>query len=374
MYRFALKTLIADRGKLLTALVGVVFSLVLVNVQGGLFEGLMQKASILIDNCEADIWVAHRNVQVVDLPEHIPEIYLNRVRGLPGVDRADPYIVSNAYAELDDGSYENAWLIGFDPASGLGGGWSFTAGGRDELRRPDAVSIDELDAQKFGGLRVGDVFEIRGQRARVSAMTRGILPFTTTPYLFMTLDNARRYAAIPDGYCSYFLIKASPGADLDSLCARVREQVPQMDVYPAAEFSRLSRNYWMKRTGIGISFGASTLLGVLVGLVMVAQSLYALALDHISDFATLKALGAENRTIYRLVVVQALAVAGAGATIGGAMVLLIRHFWSNPLAPIHIPGVLLFGSIGLVFVICLSASLLPFQRVRGIDPVIVLQV
>ena len=66
MWSIALKTLLADRGKLLTALVGVIFSVVLVNVQGGLYLGLTRKAGMLVDYGGAYIWVGHRKMNNVD--------------------------------------------------------------------------------------------------------------------------------------------------------------------------------------------------------------------------------------------------------------------------------------------------------------------
>ena len=115
----------------------------------------------------------------------------------------------------------------------------------------------------------------------------------------------------------------------------------------------------MNRTGIGISFGTSTLLGLIVGLVMVGQSLYALALDHLSDYATLSAMGAGNGSISGIVMIQALAVAAIGSVVGTALVLMIRQTWSDPMAPIVIPPKLLVGGIVLVFGICCAGAMLP---------------
>ena len=100
MFSFALKTLLCDRGKLLTGLAGVVFSLVLVNIQGGLYLGLMRKASVLIDHCDADLWVGQRKIENVDLARDIPEAWMNRLRGVPGVERVAPYIVGKGTATL----------------------------------------------------------------------------------------------------------------------------------------------------------------------------------------------------------------------------------------------------------------------------------
>jgi putative ABC transport system permease protein len=370
---FALKTLLADRGKLLTGLAGVIFSLVLVNVQGGLFLGLMHKASVLIDHCEADLWVGHNGIENVDFARDIPELWINRIRGIEGVERAESYIIGKGLVTQPDGGFEDVWVIGSDPASMLGTGWSFAEGSSEDLKRPNALSFDEVDAPKLGNPRVGDWLEVNDHRAKFVARTRGITGFVTTPYLFTTLETARRLSNIRSGYCSFFLIKAQRGADIERLRREVRLRLPDVVVHTPREFARISQDYWMKRTGIGISFGAATGLGLLVGLLMVAQSLYALALDHIADYATLKALGAEDRHVCGVILRQSAAIAFVGSIAGLAVVLAIRQCWSSPLAPVDIPLWLAGCSVVFVFAICLAASLLPYLRIRSVDPAIVLQ-
>ncbi len=373
MFAFAFKTLLADRGKLLTAVVGVVFSLVLVSIQGGLYVGLMNKASVLVDHCDADIWIGHRHVENVDFAHDIPEIWLNRIRGLPGVDQAEPYVVTKGVATLSDDGFEDVWIIGSDPTSMLGSAWSFQEGTRQDLRRPNAISIDSVDAKKLGQPALGQTLEVNGHRAKVVAKTKGITGFVTTPYLFTSLETARRLGNVPAGSCSYFLVRAKPDTDIAQLKARLQQQLPETDVYTAGEFSRLSQDYFLKRTGIGFSFGAATLLGLLVGLMMVGQSLYALALDHLSDYATLKAIGADDKQVRAVVIIQALAIATAGTILGIGLVLLIQRVWSSPLATIEIPIQLLCGGIVLVFVICVLATFLPVYRIHRVDPAVVLQ-
>lgn len=373
MALFALKTLVADRGKLLIALVGVVFSLVLVNIQGGLFLGMMRKASLLVDNCDADIWVGRRGLENVDLPYEIPEALLGRIRGLPAVRHVAPYIVAYGTMTFADGGYETVWLIGSEPSSMMGGPWAFHEGSIADLHRPYSVAVDQLDAWKLGFPQCGDIVEINGQRARVVAKTYGILGFLTTPYVFTTLDSARRFARMPEGYCSFFLVRAEPGTDIASLQAEIRQQLPTLDVYTAGELSRMSRVYFMRRTGIGMAFGGSTALGLLVGLVMVAQSLYALVLDHLADYATLKAIGAEDRHVYGVLLLQSLTIAAVGSVLGTGIAYVVRVVGSTPFAPIETSFGLQLAAAGLVVAICLLSSILPFHRLRGVDPAIVLQ-
>lgn len=372
MLSFAIKTLISDRSKLLTGLVGVVFSLVLVNVQGGLYLGLMSKASLLIDHCDADLWVTHRQVENVDLAREIPEAWGQRLKGLAGISQAQPYIVGKGTASLSNGHMEDVWIIGSDPQTMLGSAWGFVAGSRSDLRRPSAVSFDDVDAPKLGDPRLGDWLEVNGQRTRITARTHGITGFITMPYLFTTYETARQLARIPPGMSSFILVKVAPGYNVAEVRELVRRRVPKAAVYTPREFASISQAYWMKRTGIGISFGAATCLGLLVGLTVVGQSLYAMALNHLTDYATLKALGAEHQVVCRVILIQALAIGGTGSVAGMLIVAIIRACWHSPLAPIEIPLPLAGASVMLIFAICLAASLVPYLRIRKVDPATVL--
>ncbi len=82
MWLLALKAMLGDRGKLVTSLLGVTFSVVLINLQGGLYLGLIQKASLLVDYGKADIWVGHRHMESVDIGSFIPERWVYRIRAV----------------------------------------------------------------------------------------------------------------------------------------------------------------------------------------------------------------------------------------------------------------------------------------------------
>src|SRR6476660_7849904 len=120
MWAFAIKTLIADRGKLLAAVVGVVFSVVLVNVQGGLFIGLIHKASLLVDQGNADIWVGHKMMNNVDFPQSIPRRYVQCIRSVDGVKRAEPYLVGHSVMTVPGGGFEYVLVVGCEPTTLLG--------------------------------------------------------------------------------------------------------------------------------------------------------------------------------------------------------------------------------------------------------------
>ena len=373
MWSIALKTLVADRGKLLTALVGVVFSIVLVNVQGGLFLGLIGKAGLLVDHGQADIWVGHEKMHNIDFPRDIPRRWVHRIRAVPGVRRAEPYLIGFTDMTLPSGGFEGVTVVGVDRASLLGNAWNLTQGSPNSILQNDGIIVDECEGEKLEYLQMGELREIGNRRARVVGMSHGIMGFLVTPYVFTTYDRAAAYLQKSPSLCSYFLVQLQPGADAEQVCDAIGERVPQLDAYPRDQYSWISVNFWMTRTGLGISFGAATLLGLLVGMVMVAETLYAMVLDRLGEFGTLKAIGATETQIYSILLVQALIMATVGSIVGLLAVAEVQHVFSTPRAPILVPWWLSLGSCVLVLVICLISALLPYLRIRKVDPMMVLQ-
>jgi putative ABC transport system permease protein len=367
--------MLADRSKLLVSLLGVTFSVVLVNLQGGLYLGLLSKASLRVEFGGADIWVGHRHMNNVDLNPLIPERWVDRLRSVPEVERAEPYLVMTAQIAMPDGNTERVVVVGCDAGSLLGNAWVMADGDASAIRRPDAVLVDVCDADRLGDCRVGDVREIAGRRAKVVGMTNGVVGFTTTPYVFTTLHRARTTylpAANPD-QCSYFLVKARPGTDVPALVAALRQRVPELDAHDKATFSGICTNYWRTRTGIGISFGLATFLGLLVGLVMVAQTLYASVAERVKEYGTLKALGASDRWMAGFLIVQALGNAVLGSVTGLLGALVIGTLLDTPRAPVIFRGWVMAGSVLLITLVCLLASWAPYRRIRSIDPASVLR-
>jgi hypothetical protein len=156
MWLLAIKAMLADSGKLLVSLLGVGFSVVLVNLQGGLLLGMLQKASLLVDYGHADIWVGHRFMNNVDIGTFIPERWVHRIRSIRGVERAEPYIVMFGQTTMPDGRFENVVVVGSDSASLLGNAWVMADGDPRAVRDPDGI---------LGGhLRRGAARRVPGRR------------------------------------------------------------------------------------------------------------------------------------------------------------------------------------------------------------------
>jgi putative ABC transport system permease protein len=291
---------------------------------------------------------------------------------VPGVEDARPYLLGFTEMTLPGGGFETVLVVGVERASRLGGAWNYLDGTPAAMFENDGIVVDVCEADKLDNPAVGELREVGRMRARVVARTEGIMNFLVTPYVFTTYDRALAYLRKPSDRCSYILVRVAPGADPQAVCAAIRERLPDAEAFSKDAYSRISVDFWMTRTGLGISFGAATLLGLFVGLVMVAQTLYALVLDRLPEYGTLKAIGATERQVFGLLLTQATVMAVLGCSIGLVLVHIIQQQFSTPKAPIVVPWWLSLGSCTLVLLICLGSSVLPYLRIRKVDPVMVL--
>jgi putative ABC transport system permease protein len=367
----ARKNLLHDRLRFVITISGVAFAVTLVLVQVGLFMGLLAKSTVTIEHASADIWMTSHETPNVDFAHNFPETTVLRVRGVPGVARADNLLVQFMNIQLPSGAEEGCLTYGLEDFSAWNLPWSVNEGDPSDLRRGRFVLMDRSAERRFGRFDVGDYREILGTRFKIIGTTNEAASFTTAPIVFMDLRQAQELAQTAFRKASYVLVKVAPGADVAQVAADIRKIAPHNDVYTRAEWARRSRTYWVVSTGLGMNMGVTVFLGILVGVVVVAQTLYTSAVEHVKEFGTVKAIGGSNWDIYRILGEQALIAAVVGFVLGGVFSLGMRPL----MAKLYL-NVLLTPAFGAaVFVgtvlMCLGAAMLSFRRVAGIDPALV---
>lgn len=367
----AYRNLCHDRARLLVTLTGIVFAVVLVTAQCGLFLGFLTTISGVIDHSRADVWVASRGVKTFDIAMPMPESRYYEVLSVPGVAKASRMVVDFAFWKKPGGGQESIEIVAVDVDSGMGGPWNPVRGDTRVLDAPDAVIVDQLYREKLGIAEMGQEVEIVGSRARVMGFTLGIRSFTTSPYVFTAYRNGHRYSRFGQAEITYVLVKAAPGAAPADLARRITERVSNVDAYTTADFSHKTRMYWMMSTGAGAALLLAAVLGFIVGMVVVAQTLYATTMDHLPEFATLKAMGAPDTYIIRILTVQAVISALFGYGIGMGICLLLMELRKYGDAAIILPLPVVAGIFALTLVMCLGASLLSIRKIMRIDPAMV---
>ncbi|UZP67539.1 ABC transporter permease [Desulfovibrio mangrovi] len=367
----AWQNLFHDKIRLSVTLIGIVFAVVLITVQVGLFLGFVDTISGVIRHSGADVWVASKGVKNFDIAMPMSEGKLYEVRSVSGVAKASPMIVHFALWKKKGGGQESIEVVGFDMTTGLGGPWNLIQGHTEMLDAADTVFLDHLYLERLGVERIGQEAEIEGKRARVVGLTSGIRSFTTSPYVFTAFKNAPKYTPVTPEQLTYVLVKAEKGLSPETLRDRIRQQVPHVDVFTSAEFAKKTEHYWMFSTGAGVSLLLAALLGFIVGMVVVAQTLYATTLDHMAEFATLKAMGAPNSFIYKILILQAIISASLGYGCGMIICMYIVKLNTGGDAAILLPQDVALGMLGLTIIMCVTASFISIRKVTTIDPAIV---
>jgi len=367
----ARRNLVHDKVRLAVTLTGIVFAVVLIVVELGLFVGFTVTTSSIIDNSNVDLWIVSKGTPYIEQGAAFSERKLYQALATPGVAAAEKYIVKFSNWKTPDGAEEGIQIVGFNPYAGVGGPWNIVEGSIDDLKTPDAVMVDEIYKKKLGVTKVGQIFEINGRRARVVGFTRGIRAFTTTPYVFTSFKNAQGFANLPEDQTMFIVVKAAPVADMGSLQRALQARLTDVDVLTNARFSSMTRIYWMFTTGAGVAVLIAALLGLVVGVVVVAQTIYATTMDHIREYGTLKAMGAPNGFIYRVIITQA----GISAVVGYFLAMFVSIFIvrasASGGAAILLPWKMAVGIFFLTLMMCVSAAVVSINKVTSLDPAMV---
>ena len=367
----AQRNLFHDKVRLAVTLTGIVFSVVLIVVQLGLFLGFTTATSNLIDHSGADLWITSQNVPYVEQGVAFSERKLYQVRAVPGVADAQKIITRFAQWKRHDGSQESIQVVGINVDDKLERPWNLVDGRVEDLKSPDAVILDELYKQKLGVSHVGEVFEIGHFRARVVGFTHGIRSFTTSPYVFTSFKNAQDFTNLREDQTMFILVKVAPGADLQRVRRDILAHVKDVDVLPTAQFSRMTTLYWMFTTGAGVAVLIAAVLGLVVGFVVVAQTIYATTMDHIREYGTLKAMGAPNSYVYKVIMKQAAISAVIGYALGMVVSIFVVRGSEKGGAAILMPPSMAGGMFFLTLAMCVGAALVSINKVTRIDPAMV---
>ncbi len=367
----ARRNLFHDKVRLAVTLTGIVFSVVLIVVQLGLFFGFTTATSNLIDHSGADLWITSKNVPYVEQGVAFSERKLNQVRAVEGVADAQKIIAHWTQWKRHDGGQESVQIVGINVDDPLERPWNLVEGRVEDLKSPDAVILDELYKQKLGVTRVGEVFEIGGYRARVVGFTRGIRSFTTSPYVFTSFKNAQDFTNLREDQTLFILVKIAAGADIERVRHALLDRVKDVEVFRTTEFSHMTTFYWMFTTGAGVAVLIAAVLGLVVGFVVVAQTIYATTMDHIREFGTLKAMGAPNRYVYKVIMQQAAISAVIGYALGMIVSVFVVHGSEKGGAAILMPAPMAVGMFFLTLLMCVGAALVSINKVTRIDPAMV---
>ena len=376
MYHIALKMLLGDRAKYIMLISGLTFATLLMAQQSAVFCGLMLWTTGNLQNMKAKIWVVDPKVEQANEVKALRDTDVSRVRTVTGVAWAVPLYWSVQQSKLSDGTFKSIQLVGLDNATLVGRPGKIISGHLEDLRLPNTVFIDELAVQRlsFGRpkpIGIGDTFEINDHEARVVGICDTEKSFFGYPYVFCTYDQALLFAPKTRKMLSFILAEPAPGWTAERTAAQISRDTG-LKAYTEDEFFWSTIRWYFRNTGIPMSFGTTIILGVLVGIAIAGQTFYSFVLENLRHLGALKAMGASDGLISRMLMVQALTVGLIGYGLGvGLTTMFGRAVLKKGEPPFVLPYQIPLYTFFVIIGICLFAAFLGIRKIRKLEPAIV---
>ncbi|PSB29784.1 FtsX-like permease family protein [Stenomitos frigidus] len=413
MASIARKNLFEDIPRFLVAQAGIMFAVSLVTIQIGILNGFTRSTGLLIDQSSADIWVASEDMVHLEVTSPLPLDHMVKARKVEGVQRAEALMIRAALWRSADRRIAPIRLYGFDPKGQLFANWKVAQGELNALSTPYTMVIDKAQLSAIDLKQVGDSGSIGSLPAKLVGLVQDTQSMASSAAVFTSLETANAFSTsglsstanirIQNGEVqvlnnvdaaparspsdapppaprklslsdsiTFILIQAKPGQDLPTLRKRLEAALPGTRTLTRAEMAQQTRDYWEKRTGVGFILGLGAAVGFVVGMVVVSQILYSSVADHIKEYGTLKAMGASDWIIYRVITEQALWMAVLGYL--PSMVLCIGlGSWTMAAKGIMIliSPMTATGVFCITVVMCVSSAMFAIQKVTKVDPAIV---
>ena len=376
-FRLAWRQLRAERARLFSAIAGVMFACVLVFMQLGFRSALFDSATALPQALHGELFLVHPLTTALFRPEAFPRVRAFQTLALPDVSVAVPiYMAQGIWRNPVDGSHRAIQLIGFDTEAGA---VSFPGLPPliSALKRPDTIAFDWKSRPEFGPvaalLAERGPFKVQIANREVEIVGTVALgaSFGADGNAVMSETNFRRLVTERKaGNADLVALRLRPGADAAAVQQQLTALLPRdVRVVTHDELVAWERNYWETATPIGFIFAFGSLMGLVVGMVIVYQILFADIASHLAEYATLKAMGFSGGYL-RLVVMGAAGIlAGLGFVPGVlASIGLYDVVAKATLLPLRMDpnrGVMVAG---LIFAMCAIAGLLAMRKLRDADP------
>jgi putative ABC transport system permease protein len=363
--------------RLLVALAGIGFAVLLIMMQLGFRSALFESAVRFHERLDYDIALFSTNSVFIVRPQPFSSRRLYQALG-------DASVASVSPVHIFPGVWKNPWnndhrsisVFGFDPEDDI-----LDAEGFDEnrrlLRQQDVVLFDAASRPEFGP--VAQEFdpsaplttELNERQVKVVGLFKMGTSFGIDGNIMTSEDNWLRL--FPDrsrGEIELGLITLRDGANADETRDRLRNYLPKdVLVMTKADFVQREKNYWNAATPIGYIFDFGAIMGFVVGAIIVYQILFADVSEHLNEYATLRALGYPNRFISGIVIQQACILGVLGYIPG---VLLVHWLSTKAAGATHLPLYITQQRALTVFLLTLSmcaiSALLAVRKVRRLDP------
>lgn len=368
MLRTAFRFLIYDKAKSIGAAAGVIISVFLIGQQVGLLFFFFDAMGALAKNNPEYIWVIDNKTTNVNALSALDMRVGYELESIPGVAKVYPLVVASGSAKFANGKSSGLLLIGVQYPEFAGGPWRLEDASPEVLLRDGAVITDYFDKAALGDAEVGDYFEVNGKKVFIAANTKGVRSFGGT-YAFTTIDRARYLGNFPTNKASAFLVEWNENLSEAQVIANINASpIFGIRAWDAEDLSESSIIELLTTSGIAISLGSLITFALIVGFVIIGLTLYSAAIDRIRDYGTLKAIGANNWYVRRLIITQAFLIACVGFVLGFLLVLGFKQGVAQAGTIFEFPNWVPVALFAITLFIAFFGSTFAIRRIVSLEP------
>lgn len=373
MFATALKFIRYDKAKSIGIIIGIVISIFLIGQQLGVLGFLTGMMGGLVENSREDIgqiWVVDNITRNANELAKIDEGMAGAIRSVEGVANTYPIVVANASVKFENGKTGSVILVGSEPPLFIGGPTNdlIQDGQLMHLNDEGAVSAEYYDEDAFNTtLAVGSRLEINGKEAFIKVQTKNARSFSGA-LMYTSLSKARFYGGFPDNKISAVAVQVKSGYDIKKVVDNINATIYGIRAWDAQVLKNETISYITISSNIGTSVGSLVVFAIISGFFIIGLTLYSSALDRIKDYGTLKAIGATNGYIRKLILTQAFLFSIIGFILAYLLLELFR--WG-----MEAVGMVFYFSIlqiFLMFVITLfisvGGSLFAIRKINSVEP------
>ncbi len=370
MLKTAWKFIRFDKAKSIGVTIGILISTFLIGQQLGIFIFLTGAMKALPATIKADIWVVDGKTEDANQLGKLDIRTVRAIQSMQGVKMAFPILITGAAANFDNGSSGNITIIGVGIArlNDILDSSKIIAGIPSDLQTDGAISGEFFDKANLGGnISLGKTFEINGKRAFFAMQTKGFRGFGSS-FCLTTIERARFYSGQSVNTISAVLVQLDKGVNARQLSATINKTLYGVKAWPSQELATSTVRKILSSSGIALSTGTLIIFALVAGFFIIGLTMYSSALDRIKDYGTLKAIGATNGFIRRLIMTQAMVFAIAGFMI--AFLLLEgfrRGVAQSGLMFSFAPWMILVIFI-VISLISLGGASFALRRISGVEP------
>ena len=370
MLKIAWKFIRFDKAKSIGVIVGILISTFLIGQQLGVFFFLSGLMGALATDVKADIWVVDSKTDDVNQLGQLDIRNLRSVQGINGVKEAFPLMISGASCIFKNGTSGAITLLGVDEnhIDALISTDKILAGNLPDLQLDGAVSAEFYEKKNLGGnIDLRTNLEINGKRAFFVLQTKGFRGFGSS-FCVTTIERARFFSNQSATDISAILVNVENPKEIDAVVASINQNIFGLRAWPSQELATSSVKKILVSSGIALSTGTLIIFALIAGFFIIGLTMYSSALDRLKDYGTLKAIGAGNKYISRLILTQAMLFTIVGFVVGlvlleGFKIGVAKSGLIFSFSPLVLIG--MFSTIGLI---SLSGASFALSRIRSVEP------